>query len=419
MALIISILIFLILSALFSGTEIAFISASKLRIELKKNKGSTQGKILAGFYDKPADFLGTMLVGNNIALVVFTFLMTKLLTPYLETFIQSELLLLFLATIIITLVVLLFGEFLPKTLFRLYSTEVLYGLAFPLRGLQFILALPSWFMTRLSNLLLKYILKSPQEKMERAFTRLDLENFIKDTQIELKEDIDTDLFEKALHLKDVKVRDGMVPRPEIESIDVSASIDELEQLFNETKLSRIIVFKDDIDNVLGYVHHQQLLHKPKSIKQITMDIPFVPEVMRVRELMSRLIKGHMNIACVVDEFGGVAGIITLEDILEEIFGEIEDEYDQEDFVELQISDSEYLFSGRLEIDYLNEKYEKLNLPEGEYQTLSGYLVMTTATIPKKDVEIYLGNFKFILESVSDTKIETIRIILNSIKEDDE
>jgi putative hemolysin len=404
------ILFFLVLSALFSGTEIAFVSASKLKVELKRKKGTRKGAILANFYEKPADFLGSLLVGNNIALVVFTYLMTKVLSPLLFPVFPNEALLLFGNTILITLVVLIFGEFFPKTIFRLYADELLYFLAFPLAALRMILRIPAWFMIRFTNLLLRYLLRVPDNKVETAFTRLDLENFVKDSFQESEEDLDTDLFERALYLKKVKVRECMIPRPEIEYIDLKESVDTLNQLFVETKMSRLIVVEDDLDNVIGYVHHQQLLDQPRSISDIVMDIPFVPEAMRVRELMNKFIKERLNIACVVDEYGAVSGIITLEDALEEIFGEIEDEHDQEEYVENQISETEFIFSGRLEIDYLNEKYPGLELPEGEYHTLSGYLVMTTATIPEQGDEILLEGCRFILELVSDTRIETVRVI---------
>lgn len=407
------ILISLLLSALFSGTEIAFISASKLVIELKKKKGSRRGKILGTFYDNPSDFLGTMLVGNNIALVTFTVLMAIPLESFIKDYlsIETEVFSLLIQAILVTLVVLIFGEFLPKTLFRLYPDSILYFLAYPLRFIKFILAIPSKLMTKLSTLLLRLIIKGKVEQDEYAFTRLDLENFIKSSRTDSEDEIDTELFEKALYLREVKVKECMVPRPEIESIEISESVVDLVQVFRETNLSRIIVYKEDIDNVLGYVHHQQMLEQPKSIRKLILDIPIVPEVMRVKGLLNYFIKNKINIAWVVDEFGGTAGIITLEDILEEIFGEIDDEHDQEDHIEQQISDDEFIFSGRLELDYLNEKYPILSLPEDEkFHTLSGYIVMTTEKIPEQGAEIELGGFKFILELVSDTKIETIRMI---------
>ncbi len=405
------IFISLILSALFSGSEIAFVSANKLKIELKKRRSERRGKILTRFFDRPADFLGTMLVGNNIALVIFTTLMTALLAPLFEPFSLHGLLLLLINTCLITVVVLIFGEFLPKTIFRLYAEDILFFLAYPLRALELLLLLPSWVMTTASNIFLRLVTRQKTPSTENAFTRLDLQNFILETEGHVHHsDIDRELFGKVLDLKDTRVRDCMVPRPEIESIDWNASIEELEQLFKETKLSRIIVVDGDIDKIKGYVHHQQLLNDISSIKSVVMEITIVPEAMQVTQLLNSFIRQRQNIACVVDEYGGISGLITLEDILEEIFGEIADEHDEEEYVEQQVSPDEYIFSGRLEIDYLNEKYEGLNLPCGDYQTLSGYLVTTMESIPAQGDEIVLDNYKFILELVSDTKIETVRIL---------
>lgn len=420
-----TIIIFLLLSALFSGTEIAFVSASKLRIELKRKKGNRRGNILSRFYDRPAEFLATMLVGNNIALVIFTTLITAPLTIILSKYfgVSGETpLVLLINTLIVTIIILIFGEFLPKTLFRLFADEILYFLALPIRALQFLLAIPAWLMTKLSNFLLVVVFKTPIEHTANIITRLDLEQFIRDTRMESESDedieIDTELFENALHLKKIKVRECMIPRKEIEAIDVTATLEELRKVFVDSYHSRIIVTQDgDIDKVLGYVHHQQLLNDPKRLRDIVIDIPIVPEVMRARDLMNLLIKKRINIACVVDEFGGTSGIITLEDILEEIFGEIEDEHDQEEYVEDQISEEEFLFSGRLEIDYLNEKYEALSFPEGDYHTLSGYIVMTNGNIPEQGDVIELDDYQFQLELVSDTKIELIRVI--KLKADDE
>ena len=400
----------MLLSALFSGMEIAFISASKLRVELKRKKGTRRGAILADFYEKPAEFLGTMLVGNNIALVIFTFLMTKLLAPYFEPWQISEPLLLLINTLIITVVVLIFGEFLPKTMFRLFADRMLYFFAYPLLFFKYILLIPSWTMTRLSNFILRLFLKTSSDDVEETFTRLDLENFIKGSQSEDEDEIDTDLFEKALYLRRVKVKECMVPRPEIESVDLHESVDHLKQRFIETNLSRLLVEEGDIDNVIGYVYHQQMLKTPKTIKELVIDISYVPEAMPAQDLLNYFTKNRINIACVVDEYGGTAGVVTIEDIVEQIFGEIEDEHDQEEHVETQVNDHEYIFSGRLEIGYLNEKYEHINFPDGEYTTLSGYLVMTTETIPEQGAKIELDGYRFILELVSATKIETVRVI---------
>ncbi len=412
------IIIFLLLSALFSGTEIAFISASKLLVELKKKKGSRRGRIIADFFEKPSEFLGAMLIGNNIALVIFSILMTETLEPLFEKKLglTNEFGLLLLTTLIITLVVLVFGEFLPKTLFRLYADNILYFLAYPLRTIKWILTIPTWITTKLSNTLLRIVFRTPVEEAEEAFTRLDLENFIKSSSTDADDEIDTELFEKALNLHEIKVKACMIPRTEIVNLDVSDSVEDLLELFLNKQLSRVLVIDDDIDNVLGYVHHQQMLYEPKSISKIIMDIPIIPETMRVRDLMDLFIKNNQSIAWVVNEFGGTAGVITFEDILEEIFGEIEDEHDMEEFIEERIGDTEYLFSGRLELDFLNDKYPELQLPDGEYHTLSGYLVMTTESIPEQGDEIELGEYKFIVVLMSDTRIETVRVIKKPVEE---
>lgn len=407
----------LLLSAFFSGSEIAFISANKLGIEVIRNKGNRRGQILSNFYDKPKGFLSAMLVGNNIALVIFTIFMTKLIEPWLGQFLGVDSnLLLIVVTLIITIVVLIFGEFLPKTLFRLYANEILYRFSYILSFFKWVLILPASLMTGLSNLLLKSIFKIPVDEVENVLTKIDLEHYIYDS-ISEEETIDKEILTNALNLKQVKVRDCMIPRNEIIHIDKKDNIDDLLATFIEAKLSRIIVKDGDIENVIGYIHHQQLLDNPKVIKKLIMPISYVPEAMNVQDLMMKFIKEGTSIACVVDEFGGTAGLITLEDILEEIFGEIEDEHDDEEYIEEVISENEYRFSGRLEIDHLNEKYENLNFPEGEFHTLSGYIVMTNQTIPEQGDEIELNGCKFIFEVVSDTKIETLRVVVLDLEEE--
>jgi CBS domain containing-hemolysin-like protein len=407
--LIFGILIFLFLSAFFSGSEIAFISANKLGVEVERGKGTRRGRILASFFDHPKDFMSAMLVGNNISLVAFTTLMALLIEPQLERFLDNEWVILSVLTLISTIVVLLFGEFLPKVFAGLYSNEVMTSMTFPLAFFKSILKVPSWLMMKLSNVVIKYIFRAPVDDIENAITKLDLQDFVEGSISDDNDEIEANMFKNALHLKKVKVKECMVPRTEIAHIDVTAGIDELKELFLETRHSRIIVSDNDVDNVLGYVHHLQLLKNPKQLKRHIMDLSYVPEVMNVFDLMMKFIKDGNNLACVVDEFGGTAGIITLEDILEEIFGEIEDEHDVEEYIEIKLSDNEYVFSGRLEIDYLNEKYPDLELPEGDYETLSGYIVMTSGQIPNDGDKLELKNFHFTIEQVSDKKIETIRV----------
>jgi len=402
---------FLLLFALSSGLEIAFVTANKLKFELRKKKGDPRTGFMASFFDQPFLFVGAMMVASYFALTGFT----NLAAHWLEGFFPDE-------TwgywgqwaaivAILTFVVLLLGELIPHTLFRLHADAVLITMAYPIRMLIWVFSPMAHFCNLTSRKLAKVISGMDTPVVDPVFTRLDLERFVMETGSDLKgEIVDREMFGNALSLKETRVRECMVPRPEIEYIDIHASVEELEALFKETKLSRILVIEDEVDNVLGYVHHQQLLDNPRSIRSIRLDIRFVPEVMRVSDLLHKFISERVNIVCVVDEFGGVAGIITLEDILEEIFGEIEDEHDEEEYIDNKISDSEFLLSGRLEIDYLNEKYPSLQLPEGEYHTLSGYLVMTTGHIPQKGDQLALNGWRFILEEVSDTKIETVRIL---------
>lgn len=414
---ILAIVFFLLLSAMFSASEIAFISANKLAIEIQKNKGNRKSRIISSFYENHQKFLGTMLVGNNIALVVFTSLMTKLLQPYIESVITGKGLLLLVNTLIITVIVLIFGEFLPKTIARIYAYQYIKVMTYILAFFKSLLSLPTWLMTVTSSFLLKYLFRAPVEQVDNPITRLDLENFI-DSEVDPEdEDIETELFKNALNLKDIKVRDCMVPRNELVFIEMDEDINSLIKLFKESGHSRLLVAKGGVDDIVGYVHHQSLIDKPKNIKKILRDIEFVPEAMNVHNLLTRFVSTNVSLACVVDEFGGTAGIITLEDILEEIFGEIEDEHDVEEHTDVQLNETQFLFSGRLELDYINGKYDELNIPEGEYHTLSGYIVMTAGTIPEEGDVVDLDNLRFYIESVSDTKIDTIKVEI--INPDDE
>lgn len=406
---IIVIIVLLGLSALFSGAEIAFVSANKLGIEVLKNKGSKKGNLIAQFYDNPRLFMSSMLVGNNIVLVMFTIFASELVEPFFwSIFDKDSLSIILIVTVIITVVVLIFGEFLPKIFFRMFSNESLFKLAYVLKAFVWLLFVPTWFMTKLSNFVLKYIFRAPQEQVDNALSKIDLEEYINESVSE-EEDIDKEILTNALNLGSLKVRDVLIPRNEIVSIDVSDTVEESIQLFKKHKISRIIVFEGEMENIIGYIHHQQLLNNPKKLNTLVMPINFVPDVMGLQELMKEFIVERTNIAVVVDEFGGVTGLITLEDILEEIFGEIEDEHDETGLIEEKISNEEYLFAGRHEIDYLNEKYPNLLLPEGDYQTLSGYIVTSEEDIPTEGDEIEIGKYLFILESVSDTKIERVRI----------
>ncbi len=406
------IVLFLLASGFFSGIEIAYVSANRLRIELEKKKGSRKGLILAQLIEKPSQFLGTTLVGNNIVLIIFSILTEDFILNEkylgLEAVLPDEFIKLITITLMTTVVVLIFGELLPKVTFRATATSSLFLFAMPFYIVKWVLTPVVWVMVQSSYAILRIFLGLKPEDDEKVFTKLDLEHFIKSIRPANIEEIDQTLFQNALYISTVKVKDCMIPRNEIQSIDISSSIEELRQKFIESRISRIIVYDGDIDEIKGYVHHQKLLEHPPTIKSILFKIPVVPEFMAARDLMNRLIKEKVNIAWVVDEFGGTAGIVTLEDILEEIFGDISDEYDPEP-LQQKVSEDEYLFAGRLDIDFLNEEYH-LDLPESEaYHTLSGFLVTELEAIPDEGNSFHMGKYEFVFEKVSDTRIEVVRL----------
>ena len=407
------ILVFLVLSGFFSGIEIAYVTANKLRMEMIKHRSTISGRILNSIAHSPSRFLGTTLIGNNIALIVLSIMMAKVLKPILMNQlpqeVNTEFSIMMVQTLFTTLIVLIFSEFMPKALFRIYPDQLLRVFAIPL-GLVYFLLTPFVsvvvYITKATLKLagIKYTESKP------VFSVIDLGHFIQQfVGKEEVEELNTAIVARALDLTNVKSRECMVPRTEIEAIDVRASIEDLRQRFVETGLSRLVVFDMSIDSILGYVHHFDLLKKPKSIKEILFPIKVIPESMPAKEVLNLFIKDSKTIAWVVDEFGGTAGIVTMEDVLEEIFGEIQDEHDVEELVEKQISNDEYIFAGRLEVDYLNEKYE-LELPIGEYETLAGLIVASYEDIPEKGEEIIVGGFKMKILNVSETRIETVKVL---------
>ncbi|MEY2830626.1 MAG: hypothetical protein RIQ33_2484 [Bacteroidota bacterium] len=411
------ILLTILASAFFSGYEIAFVSANKLKIELNKKQGSLRGRILAKFVKQPSHFIGTIMVANNISMIFYSLCMSSILEPNIrEIFHWSEsqhhYIVLLTSTFISAIIILIFGEFLPKALFRLNPNGVLNFFAIPFLVIYWLLSPIAILFASISKWILKYIFGMKMEEKKPVFERADLEHFVKQTQPQETHhdgEVNTNLFENALYLTQVKVRECMVPRKEIEYVDINDSIIELKHKLVSTKLSRLIVVKEDTDNVLGYVHHQDLLKRPNSIKSIIKNIPAVPESMQAVDLMNLLMKDRKSIAWVVDEFGGTAGIVTLEDVLEEIFGEIKDEHDAiEELVEKQLSEEDFIFSGRIEIDYINEKYG-LNIPHGEYETLAGYIVAHHENIPEQDEKLNIDNFEIDILMVSNTRIETVKI----------
>ncbi|TVR77977.1 MAG: HlyC/CorC family transporter [Chitinophagaceae bacterium] len=405
----------IILSGFFSGIELAFVSSNKLQIELERKKGSLSGKILSRFIKNQSRFLGTTLIGNNIALIIFSLSMSLLLEPFIielvPASISGDFTSLLLITLITTFVVLFFGEFLPKILFRLNPNSILSFFALPIWFVYYLLYPLVEIMVALSKFLLNYVFRLNYTDAAPVFNKYDLEHIIKNPYLNKQngdEDIKTTIFEKALFLIEVKVRECMIPRPEVIALEVKSSIQELKKTFIRNKVSRIIIYDTNIDNIVGYVHHFELLKKPEQITDIIFPIPVIPESMPARDLLSRFIKDQKSIAWVIDEYGGTAGIVTIEDVLEEIFGEIRDEYDHDEFIEKQISETEYIFSGRMEIDYVNEKYN-LNLPDEDFETLSGLVVSGHESIPDMNEVIEIDGFEFTVLNVSEKRIETLKI----------
>ena len=412
----------LILSAFFSGMEIAYVSANKIHIELEKKKGDFLGKILGKLTAKPSKYIATMLIGNNIALVIYGFKMGDVLVRWFNSMLPldsttlSYLLVdlqLLTQTIISTLVILITAEFLPKVFFQIYANSLMKILAFPTYIFYLLFSYVSDFIIWISDAVLKYIFKASGEDAVLAMTKVELGNYISEQMesVEDHEEIDSEIqiFQNALDFSEVKAREVMVPRTEITAVDISDSIENLRQLFIETGRTKIIVYKDSIDDILGYVHSFELFKRPDSIKSIILPVGFVPETILIKDVLNILTKKRQSMAVVIDEYGGTSGIMTVEDIIEELFGEIEDEHDKIELIEEKINDKTYKFSGRLEVDYINEAY-KLNLPISEnYETLGGLIVNATEEIPQEKDDVLIDNFKFTIEEVSSTKIDLVHL----------
>ncbi len=404
----------LLLSAFFSGMEIAFISANKLKIEVDSKAGNFLAKMIGFFVKRPSKYIGTMLVGNNIALVVYGILMGSLLDPRIAEYISSNALTLFISTVISTLIILVTAEFLPKVIFRINPNATLSFFAIPAWIFFIILYIPVFLIIGISELILKYIFKVDLSNEELNFGKVDLDHFIEESYSNIEGDQmenEVHIFRNALDFfAEVKARDCMIPRTEIVAIEVNSSIEELTEILIESGRSKILVYKENIDEIIGYIHSFELFKEPKNINSILRPVLIVHESQEADDIMKQLINERKSIAVVVDEFGGTSGILTLEDIIEEIFGDIEDEFDSEDLVEVKLSDTEYEFSARLEIDYLNDKYG-LNLPESEdYETLGGLITSLHESIPNKNEIIRLDGLVFKIKEVSNSRIETIKLI---------
>ncbi len=417
-----AIIISLILIGFFSGVEIAFVSANKLSMELRKKQGTYSGRIWGEYADRPAKFIGNTLIGVNVVLVIYGLLVGEFLFPlwhYIESTLPVALadyvkyIKLLVETIISTFIV-LFIEFLFKAFFRATNESILSSgfIAYIVRFFYGTFSVLSSFFVNIAEWILRYIFNVRLNEKRDAFSKIDLEYFIHQSKNHDEEDVremNKELFENALSLSEIKIRECLIPRKEIEGIDIKTNIQAVTEIFINTQLSKLIVFDENIDTIVGYIHQLDLFKNPLDIQSILLPISAIPESMSATDLMNKFSRERKSIAWVVDEFGGTAGIVTMEDLLEEIFGDIKDEHDTEDFLEKQLATNEFIFSGRLELDYITEKYE-LDFPDsGETETLSGFIIQNRDNIPKQKESFTVGNYQFDILNVSDTRIETVKL----------
>jgi CBS domain containing-hemolysin-like protein len=404
--------------AFFSGIEVAFVRANRLAIELKKKQGLSSGIILSRFMEDQAKFVGTTIAGFNLFLVVFGLMVGETFLPLWNLLITKihmpgsyvNAIRLCAETLFASIFILLFGEFIPKALFRAKSDSLLSFFASTMEFFNRFLYPIAGFFASIAQWILKYVFNVRIDDRKDLFAGTDLEHFMQqtgDTEEDSK-DLNKSLFEAALALPGIKVRECLVPRKEIEGIDMNMTIEEVRKKFVETRLSKLVVYDGNLDHVTGYIHQLDLFKSPPFIKSILHAIPAVPESMSATDLINKFSRERKSIAWVVDEFGGTAGIVTMEDLLEEIFGDIRDEYDIDEFEERRLSNDEFIFSGRLELDYINRKYG-LDLPENESETLSGYIINEHETIPHLKDRIIVGDYEFEILNVSDTRIEMVRV----------
>ncbi|MEB2779071.1 hemolysin family protein [Algoriphagus persicinus] len=414
------VLITLALSAFFSGMEIAFISANKLQIELQNKQGDLTGRILSVFVQRPGQFIGTTLLGNTISLVLYGIFMAYFMEDQLKMWLpdgfNNDAIVLVLQTLIATIVVLVTAEFLPKSLFMLNPNSMLNFFSLPFWIIYVLFYPVVWTVVALSRFFITKVLRLDYSEDKPVFTVTDLNSFVQNHMHKGKEEghveIDTKIFDNAVEFKTVRVRECMVPRTDIVSVEVDDPIEELKQVFEESGHSKVIVYRESIDDVIGYCHQLELFKKPKTIEEILTPIIIAPESALANELLIQFIQERKSLALVVDEFGGTSGIVSMEDIIEEIFGEIEDEYDSDHLIEQQISDQEYLLSARHEIDYLNDKYG-WELPIGDFETLSGLILSLTENLPKKGESITYESYSFTVVTKQEHRIETVRLKINT------
>ena len=410
---VIIILTTLVLSAFFSGFEIAYVSSNKVHLEILKKQEGVIANVLTKLTRKPSKLLATMLVGNNVALVVYGFEMGKVMTVLLPPFFQNVLW----HTIISTLIILITAEFMPKVFFQIYANQLLKVFAIPAYFFYLLFYPFSSFVMWISDFVLRVFFKTKGDYVPLSFSKVELVDYISE-QMEnapKKEEVDSEvqMFQNALEFSGVKAREIMIPRTEIVAVELNESIENLIATFVSSGFSKILIYNENIDDILGYVHSFDMFKKPKAIKEVLIPIVNIPETIQINEVLNILTRKRKSMAVVLDEYGGTSGIVTLEDIVEELFGEIEDEHDKDKFIEEQISDTEYLFSARLEVEYLNETYH-LDIPESEeYETLGGFIVLHNEGIPTQGEVIEIPPFTFTIEACSQTKIETVRLTVNN------
>ena len=411
------ILVAILFSAFFSGMEIAFISANRLRLELDKKQNAVFSNLISLYTQYPGQFIATMLVGNNLALVIYGIAFADLLDPFLKIYIESESLVLLLQTVISTILILATAEYLPKALFRINPNRILKIFTIPI-GFFYVLFYPiTKFSIAISKFVLRVFLNEQINKVDEkvVFSRIDLNHFVNEQENNVapktanEVDNEVKLFKNALDFSSVKLREVMVPRTEMVALDIDSTVEELHQKFIETGYSRILFYQDNIDNIIGYVHQSVIFTNPTSIRANLRKVLIVPETMSASKLLSKFFQQRLSIAIVVDEFGGTSGMVTSEDILEEIFGEIEDEHDTVDLIMKKISDNEYILSGRLELDEINENLN-LEFPENEnFETLAGFILSHYESIPKVNTVISIDHFQFKILKATNTKIELVNL----------
>jgi len=407
----------MVFSAFFSGMEIAFISANRLRLELDKKQSVIYSSLISLYTQNPGQFIATMLVGNNLALVIYGLSFASILEPVMKIYIHSDTIILLLQTIFSTIIILATAEYLPKMLFRINPNAVLKFFVVPIAFFYFLFypvtKIAIWISKFSLRIFLNESINNVNEKI--VFSRIDLDHFVKEpensnsSQTSQEMDNEVKLFRNALDFSKVKLREIMVPRTEMVALDIESTDEELRQKFIDTGYSRILFYSENTENIIGYVHHSVFFTNPDSIKSNLSKVLIVPETMPASKLLSQFIQHRLSIAIVVDEFGGTSGMVTSEDILEEIFGEIEDEHDTIDLIRKQVSPTEFVFSGRLELDELNENFN-LEFPENEnFETLAGFILSNYESIPKINTIITIGRYKFKILKATNTKIELVHL----------